>query len=153
MGCFFKWANLSLFFNLSSFLINSTNFTTNKCEKCPSGIRHWDSNSQPSDYESHPLTTRPGLPPTIITVYSEIFLTGLGNFKYRLRLFTFRQGRINYGPDAKDFKGIVSNVTLNGIILTNWNISGLPLDNGQAVEEFAKSMAGDSNRRVIRNKF
>ena len=31
--------------------------------KCPSGILHWDSNSQPSDYEPPPLTTRPGLPP------------------------------------------------------------------------------------------
>ena len=29
----------------------------------PSSIRRWDSNSQPSDYESPPLTTRPGLPP------------------------------------------------------------------------------------------
>ena len=38
--------------------------TTNKYEKCPSSIRRWDSNSQPSDYKSPPLTTRPGLPPT-----------------------------------------------------------------------------------------
>ena len=36
-----------------------------ECEKCPSSIRHRDSNSQPSDYESPPLTTRPGLPPNI----------------------------------------------------------------------------------------
>ena len=34
-----------------------------ECEKCPSSIRHRDSNSQPSDYESPPLTTKPGLPP------------------------------------------------------------------------------------------
>ena len=32
-------------------------------KKCPSSIRRQDSNSQPSDYESPPLTTRPGLPP------------------------------------------------------------------------------------------
>ena len=31
--------------------------------KCPSYIRCWDSNPLPSDYESHPITTRPGLPP------------------------------------------------------------------------------------------
>ena len=30
--------------------------------KCPSSIRHRDSNIQPLDYESPPLTTRPGLP-------------------------------------------------------------------------------------------
>ena len=32
-------------------------------KKCPSSIWRQDSNSQPSDYESPPLTTRPGLPP------------------------------------------------------------------------------------------
>ena len=31
-------------------------------EKCSSSIRCWDSNSQPSECESPPLTTRPGLP-------------------------------------------------------------------------------------------
>ena len=30
---------------------------------CPSSIWRQFSNSQPSDYESPPLTTRPGLPP------------------------------------------------------------------------------------------
>ena len=48
----------------SSFQTNITNFTTNmNVKKCPSSIRRWDSNSQPCDYESPPLTTRPGLPP------------------------------------------------------------------------------------------
>ena len=32
-------------------------------KKYPSSIQRQDSNSQPSDYESPPLTTRPGLPP------------------------------------------------------------------------------------------
>ena len=32
-------------------------------KKCPSSIRCWDSNSQPSENKSPPLTTRPGLPP------------------------------------------------------------------------------------------
>ena len=51
-------------FNLFlSFQTNNTNLTTNKCEKCPSSIWRRDSNSQPSDYESPPWTTRPGLPP------------------------------------------------------------------------------------------
>ena len=34
---------------------------TNICEKCPSSIRFWDSNPQPSGHEPPPLTTRPGL--------------------------------------------------------------------------------------------
>ena len=50
------------------------------------------------------------------------------------------QGRINYGPDAKDFKGIVSNVTLGGTVLTRWNMSGLALDDEKALERFARSM-------------
>ena len=51
-----------LFRLFSSFQTNITIFTTNKCEKCPSSIRRQDLNSQPSDYESPPLTTRLGLP-------------------------------------------------------------------------------------------
>ena len=39
------------------------NFITNKCEKGPSSIWCQDSNSQPLEYESHPITTRPGLLP------------------------------------------------------------------------------------------
>ena len=49
-----------------------TNFTTNLCEKCLSSIWHWDSNSWPSDYESPPLTTRPGCPPNRCTSSSPL---------------------------------------------------------------------------------
>ena len=38
-------------------------------KKCSSSIWHQDSNSQPSDCESPPLTTRPGLPPRQDKVY------------------------------------------------------------------------------------
>ena len=56
-----------LFCLFSSFQTNITNFTTNmNVKKCPSSIWRWDSNSQPSDYQSPPLTTRPGLPPFFI---------------------------------------------------------------------------------------
>ena len=59
-----KCADPGLFFiYFQSFQSNITIFTTNQCEKCPSSIGHRDSNSQPSDYEIPPLTTRPGLPP------------------------------------------------------------------------------------------
>ena len=55
-----------------------TIFTTNKCEKCPSSIWCRDSNSQPSDYESPLLTTRPGLPPCYGTFYPKPFCINLG---------------------------------------------------------------------------
>ena len=44
----------------------TTIFTTNKCEKCPSSKWHWDSNTQPLEHESPPLTTGPGLPPKLV---------------------------------------------------------------------------------------
>ena len=44
-----------------------TNFTTNKCEKCPPSTRCWDSNPRPLEHESTPITTRPRLPPKILS--------------------------------------------------------------------------------------
>ena len=43
-----------------SWQTNITIFTTNFCEKCPSILQCWDSNPQPSELESPPITTRPG---------------------------------------------------------------------------------------------
>ena len=37
--------------------------TTNQYARCPSSIWCWDSNQQPSDCKSFPITSRPGLPP------------------------------------------------------------------------------------------
>ena len=31
----------------------------------PSSMQHWDSNPRPSEHESPPLTTRPGLPDSL----------------------------------------------------------------------------------------
>ena len=47
---FLKWANHGLFFvYFQSFLKkHQYNFATNSCEKCPSSIWPWDSNSRPS---------------------------------------------------------------------------------------------------------
>ena len=36
---------------------------------CPSNIRCRDSNSQPLDNESPPITTRPGLPPLNLNIF------------------------------------------------------------------------------------
>ncbi|KAM5279887.1 beta-galactosidase [Ctenodactylus gundi] len=48
-----------------------------------------------------------------------------------LDLLVENMGRVNYGPDIKDFKGLVSNLTLGSRILTNWTI--FPLNTEDAV--------------------
>ena len=58
----FKWAIpglLLVYFRL--FQTNITIFTTNNCEKCPSSKWCWDSNPQPFEHVSSPITTGPGL--------------------------------------------------------------------------------------------
>ena len=52
------------------------NFTTNKCEKCPSSLRCWDLNPQPFEHESPPIITRPGLPPLSPFVVNYIITNG-----------------------------------------------------------------------------
>ena len=42
-------------------------------KKCPSSIRCRDSNPRPSECESLPITTRPGLPPPDIFIYNSYF--------------------------------------------------------------------------------
>ena len=58
----------------SSFQANITILTTNIYEKMlwPSSIRRQDSNPQPSEHDSPPIITRPGLPP-VIKFVTEIF--------------------------------------------------------------------------------
>ena len=61
---FNKWAIPGLFLNIfGQFQIKTTIFTTNQGKNCPSSIWCWDTNPQPSQYRSSPITTRPGLPP------------------------------------------------------------------------------------------
>ena len=73
-----------LFHLFSSFKSNITIFTTNTCvRKCPSSIRCWDSNPPPSERESHPITTRPVLPPFYSSFYNHFlryFLTPFGTY-------------------------------------------------------------------------
>ena len=49
-------------FIFGPFKTNNTNFTRNKSQKCPSSIKWRDLNPRPSEHESPPITTRPGLP-------------------------------------------------------------------------------------------
>ena len=58
-----------------------------------------------------------------------------GRSQQLLQIVVENQGRVCYGPTLKDFKGIVSNVTVGGKILTNWKMNGLPLSNGTKLTE------------------
>lgn len=50
----------------------------------------------------------------------------------KLQILVENQGRINYGP-LIDFKGIVGDVLLNTVPVSNWTITGYPLDNGEHI--------------------
>ena len=69
---FLKFAILGLYFVYFR-LFKQTILTTNICEKMlwPCSIRQWDLNPRPSEYESPPITTRPGLPPTNHFIYHQ----------------------------------------------------------------------------------
>ena len=60
------WANPGPFF-----VYFQTNITTNKYEKCPYSIWHWDSNPRRLLNESPPITTKQGSRPEIV-IYKPI---------------------------------------------------------------------------------
>ena len=73
-----------LFCLFSSFQANITILTTNKCEKCSSSIRCWDSNPQPLKHESPPMTRAPALDTSFC--YSQFY----SNFDKRSDLHKLR---------------------------------------------------------------
>ena len=68
-----KWANpgsVIVYFHLFK---QTLQFLQQKnVKKCPSIIRRWDLNSQPSDHETPPLTTRPGCLPYSFALVSTL---------------------------------------------------------------------------------
>lgn len=54
-----------------------------------------------------------------------------------LDILVENMGRVNYGKSIKDFKGLISNMTLNFTVLTNWTM--FPLD----TEALASSHLGN----------
>ena len=67
-------------FYFRSFQTSITIFTTDICEKCPSSIQYQDSNSRPSEPESPLIATRPGLPPSHLTLLINPNETGWSRF-------------------------------------------------------------------------
>ena len=57
-----KWTIRGLFSLIFGLFQAKINTILTSCEKCQSSTRCHDSNPQPLDCKSHPITTRPGLP-------------------------------------------------------------------------------------------
>lgn len=51
-----------------------------------------------------------------------------------LQMFVENQGRINFGNNINDSKGIIENVTINGIRVEDWTMTGFPLHDISWVE-------------------
>ncbi|KAL1438022.1 hypothetical protein MTO96_048477 [Rhipicephalus appendiculatus] len=50
-------------------------------------------------------------------------------------------GRINVGPENRDMKGIISNVTLDKHVLSGWTMEPLPLDKSDVVTHLTNAFA------------
>ena len=69
-----EWANPGFFFIYFRPFKHTLQFLQQiNVKKCPSSIRHWDSNSRPLEHESPPITTKPGLPPKMCPFYKRYF--------------------------------------------------------------------------------
>uniref|UniRef100_A0AAR2LL20 Beta-galactosidase n=1 Tax=Pygocentrus nattereri TaxID=42514 RepID=A0AAR2LL20_PYGNA len=51
-----------------------------------------------------------------------------GKIGSRLDILVENMGRVNYGKDINDFKGLVSNLTLGADTLSNWTVYSLSID-------------------------
>ena len=51
-----------------------------------------------------------------------------------LQILVENQGRVCFGKDINDFKGIVGNVTLNGHILEDWTMTGYPFSDPDSLQ-------------------
>ncbi|KAG8521611.1 Beta-galactosidase, partial [Galemys pyrenaicus] len=63
-----------------------------------------------------------GVPQGILQRNYELSLNITGKAGATLDLLVENMGRVNFGSAINDFKGLVSNLTLNSRILTNWTI-------------------------------
>ena len=80
-----------LFHLFSSFQTHITILTTTRCGKmlCPSSIWHRDLNPRPSEHESPPITTRPGLPPDLAVFYGAVTLYFFSVNQWQILTFKF----------------------------------------------------------------
>ncbi|XP_027625452.1 beta-galactosidase isoform X3 [Tupaia chinensis] len=81
-----------------------------------------------------------GVPQGVLERSNWTTLKIVGKAGATLDLLVENMGRVNYGPYLKDFKGLVSNLTLGTQILTDWAI--FPLDTEDAVRSHLGGWAG-----------
>uniref|UniRef100_A0A8C8U360 Galactosidase, beta 1 n=1 Tax=Peromyscus maniculatus bairdii TaxID=230844 RepID=A0A8C8U360_PERMB len=72
-----------------------------------------------------------GVPQGVLERNRVLVLNIQGKAGAVLDILVENMGRVNYGKHINDFKGLVSNMTLNSTVLTNWTI--FPLDTEAAV--------------------
>ena len=66
-----------------------------------------------------------------------------------LRILVEAMGRINFGPDMVDRKGITERVTLNSMTLMDWQVFNLPIDEGYLSNLKFENVAGQSKPGVF----
>ncbi|XP_071382356.1 beta-galactosidase [Centroberyx affinis] len=73
-----------------------------------------------------------------------------GNAGSQVDILVENMGRVNYGKDINDFKGLVSNMTLGKDLLTGWTIYSLSIDEAisQGVLEEMEPTATDAPQPV-----
>ena len=64
----------------------------------------------------------------------------------RLTIVVENQGRICYGPQLADRKGIIGNVTLGGQAVRGWTMSSLALDDGDKLLQYVQSIQSLTRR-------
>jgi len=74
--------------------------------------------------------------------------------RQKLHIVVENQGRICFGSQLADRKGILGNVTLGKKLLTKWRSIGLPLDDGKKLEGYVTKVKqsvklGRSMRRIL----
>lgn len=58
----------------------------------------------------------------------------------RLSILVENQGRVNYGKDLKDFKGLISTPKIGATFLKGWTMISLPFNNSKLLEKVATLM-------------
>ncbi|XP_030886423.1 beta-galactosidase [Leptonychotes weddellii] len=86
-----------------------------------------------------------GVPQGVLDRSEVITLNITGKAGASLDLLVENMGRVNYGRDINDFKGLISNLTLGSNILTDWMI--FPLDTEDAVRRHLGDWHGCNNGR------
>jgi beta-galactosidase len=66
----------------------------------------------------------------------------------QLQILVENEGRINYGI-ANDFKGIVSSVYYDSLVLVNWTMTGFPLENHELMDALLAVMSKRSGNSKL----